>query len=105
MLGTIGLKPSKTKGVSFDKITGKEKALILLMADKKTNWEGIKVLYEINDETKDKDENMLKNLRTTFSKVKTKHIDDDKHVNKDKLKRINEADADSISRCLLYIIE
>lgn len=105
LLGTIGLKPSKTEGVSFDKITGKEKALILLMADKKTNWEGIKVLYEINDETKDKDENMLKNLRTTFSKVKTKHIDDDKHVNKDKLKRINEADADSISRCLLYIIE
>lgn len=64
-----GFKPT-THDRKYLQLTGKEKALLLMMVNPETNWEQTKIIYNINSEPNETNTKIVNNLRTTYSKVK-----------------------------------
>lgn len=71
LMEDIGYKPMAHKD-GDTQLTGKEKALVLLLIYPKTNWNTVRFIYGINDRSNANNTKIINNLRATFSKVKNK---------------------------------
>lgn len=71
LMEDIGYRPMVHKD-GDTQLTGKEKALVLLLIYPKTNWNTVRFIYGINDRSNANNTKITNNLRATFSKVKNK---------------------------------